>query len=64
MAQEAFGTETFEMEGLEMASEVHDAKELGAEVFHIEELAQWDNAGVKQDVEVQEHMHGVCGGYG
>ena len=33
------GTKTFDMEGLEMASEVHDAKELGAEVFHIEELA-------------------------
>ena len=39
MADEAFSTETFYMEGLEVVGEAHDAKELCAEVFRIEELA-------------------------
>ena len=39
MDEEAFSTETFDMEGLEVVGEAHVAKELGAEVFHIEELA-------------------------
>ena len=60
MDEETSGTQTFDMEGLEVVIQAHDAKELGAEVFHIEELVCQDFAGMKQDVEVQVHMYDVA----
>ena len=38
MGEEAFGTETFDIEVLELVWEAHDAKELGEKVFRIKEI--------------------------
>ena len=47
MAEEAFGTETFDMAWMEVIWEAHDAKELGVVVFHIEELVWQDSVGME-----------------